>query len=136
MVIDFSMYYDLPRQIDRMFEDFLRPLPISQRRVAYPPMNILEGEEDIVVQAEIPGLGMEDIELTLTDGSLVIKGERKAPQGSYYRQERPVGPFQRIVNLNVPVERDQVKATLKNGLLEVKLPKAAAAKAKKISIES
>lgn len=136
MVIDFSMYYDLPRQMDRIFEDAMRPLSISQRRIAYPPLNIVEGEEAVTVRAEIPGLAMDNIELTLTDGSLVIKGERKAETGSYFRQERPTGSFQRIVNLNVPVDRDKVAATLKNGLLEVILPKAEAAKARKISIES
>ena len=81
-------------------------------------------------------MDIDDLEITLTEGSLVIKGNRKADNGSYYRQERPVGVFQRIINLNVPIDADKVKARMKNGLLEIVLPKADEAKPKKISIEA
>lgn len=136
MVIDFSNFYDLPRQMDRIMAEFMRPYGPVSRGMAYPPLNISEDEESIVVQAEIPGVDMSEIELTLTNKSLVIKGERKVEQGKYYRQERPTGAFQRIVTLGVPVDRDGIKATLQNGVLSVTLPKAEAVKPRKISIES
>ncbi|NCC25830.1 MAG: Hsp20/alpha crystallin family protein [Deltaproteobacteria bacterium] len=136
MVIDFSTYYDLPQNIERLFEEFARPLSISQRRSSYPPVNIAEDEKTIYVSAEIPGMNIEDIELTLTEGSLVLKGTRKPEQGSYYRQERPTGNFQRIVSLNVPINSDGVQASMKNGVLNVELPKAEEALPKKISIET
>ncbi len=136
MVIDFSNLYDLPRQMDRIMAEFMRPYGPVSRGMAYPPLNISEDEESIVVQAEIPGVDMSEIELSLTNKSLVIKGERKVEQGKYYRQERPTGAFQRIVTLGVPVDRDGIKATLNNGVLTVTLPKAEAVKPRKISIES
>lgn len=136
MVIDFSNFYDLPRQMDRIMAEFMRPYGPVSRGMAYPPLNISEDEESILVQAEIPGVDMSEIELTLTNKSLVIKGERKVEQGKYYRQERPTGAFQRIITLGVPVEREGIRATLQNGVLSVTLPKAEAVKPRKISIES
>lgn len=135
MVIDFGSFYEMPRYWDRVFEDFYNSSSLSQRRMAYPPLNISETEDVVRVCAEIPGVDMDALELTLTGKTLVIKGERKAPEGKYFRQERPAGAFQRVVTLNVPVDRENVKATLKNGILDVSIPKADAIKPKKIDIE-
>ena len=135
MVIDFSTFYDFPSQFDKLFEEFARPFSISQKRMAYPPLNISQDDGAIYVAAEIPGIPMDAIELTLSDKSLVIKGERKPAQGKYYRQERPTGAFQRIINLSVPVNRDKVKATLTDGMLDIVLPKADEVKPQTIAIE-
>ncbi len=134
MVIDFGSFYGLPRHWDQLLDEFFGSSSLSQRRIAYPPLNIGESEDAVHVSALIPGLGLEDIELTLTNKTLIIKGNRKAPEGKYYRQERPAGDFQRIVTLNVPVDRENVRATLKNGILEIVLPKAEAIRPKKIDI--
>ncbi|WP_028573904.1 Hsp20/alpha crystallin family protein [Desulfonatronovibrio hydrogenovorans] len=136
MVIDFSSFYNLPRQLDRFFDEAWRPSMISQRRNAYPPVNISEDKAAIYVYSEIPGVDIKDVEITLSDGSLVIKGNRKHGTGSYYRQERPTGLFQRVVNLNVPIAADKVEARMKNGVLEVVIPKADEAIPKKISIKA
>ncbi|HCO12007.1 MAG TPA: molecular chaperone Hsp20 [Desulfonauticus sp.] len=135
MVIDLSTFYDMPRQLDKLLDTFFSPTTISQRKFAYPPVNLKEDEENIYVLAEIPGVDINDIELTITDGSLVIKGERKSEKGNYYRQERPNGLFQRIINLNIDIDKDNIKAKLKDGILEVVLPKAKESKPKKIAIE-
>ena len=135
MVIDFSSFYDFPRQFDRLLEEVNRPYSLSQRRVAYPPLNIREDESHVYVSAEIPGVAMADLELTLSDNALVIRGERKGEQGTFYRQERPVGAFQRMVTLGIPVNREGVTANLADGILEVTLPKAEEVKPKKISID-
>ncbi|NLW81810.1 MAG: Hsp20/alpha crystallin family protein [Desulfovibrionales bacterium] len=124
MVIDFSTYYDLPSSMDSFFEELWRPSAISQRRMAYPPVNISEDEENIIVASEIPGMDTEDIDLTLNEKSLTIKGSKKNEVGNYYRQERPTGNFQRIINLNIPVQVDAVRASMKDGVLRVVLPKA------------
>lgn len=134
MVIDFGSFYDFPRYWDKVFEDFFGPATLAQRRAAYPPLNISENDDHIRIRAEIPGTAMQDVELTLTGRSLVIKGERKAPEGKYFRQERPAGVFQRVITLNVPVERDGVRATLADGVLDIVLPKSEAVKPKKIDI--
>lgn len=124
MVIDFSTYYDLPKNLDSFFEELWRPSSLSQRRMAYPPVNISEDNDNILVTSEIPGMDTDDIELTLNEKSLTIKGTKKNEVGNYYRQERPTGSFQRIVNLNIPVQTDAVKASMKDGILRVVLPKA------------
>ena len=124
MVIDFSTYYDLPKSLDNFFEELWRLSSLSQRRMAYPPVNISEDKENILVTSEIPGMDTEDIELTLNEKSLTIKGTRKSEVGNYYRQERPTGNFQRILNLNIPVQTDAVKASMKDGILRIILPKA------------
>lgn len=134
MVIDFGSFYDVPRQWDRLFDEFFGTSSLSRRRMAYPPMNLAESEEAIHIDALVPGLSLEDIELTLTDKTLEIKGERKAPEGTFYQQERPAGAFQRIVTLGVPIDRDKVAASLKDGILRVTLPKAEAVRPRKIDI--
>ncbi|HMB32268.1 MAG TPA: Hsp20/alpha crystallin family protein [Desulfohalobiaceae bacterium] len=135
MVLDFNTLYDFPRNIEKFFDEFRSPLNISQRRLAYPPLNVSEDDNVVYVRAEIPGLDINDIELTLSEGSLILKGERKHEEGRYFRQERPTGPFQRIINLNVKVDRDKTTATMKNGLLEILLPKSEEVKPKQIDIK-
>lgn len=136
MVLDFTSLYDFPRNIEKMFDEFWHPVNLSQRRLAYPPLNISEDNSNIYVRAELPGMNIEDIDVTLSDESLIIKGERRMEEGRYFRQERPTGAFQRIINLNVRIERDKVGARIKDGLLEITLPKAEEVKPKQISIET
>lgn len=135
MVLDFNTLYTFPGRFERVFEDFFKPQLMESRRLAYPPLNLSEDESNYYVRSEIPGLAMDAIELTLTDKNLIIKGERPTEQGKYYRQERPAGFFQRVVGLNVPVDRDTVRATLADGVLTVVLPKVAASTPRKISID-
>jgi HSP20 family protein len=136
MVIDFSPFFGQQSPLDRLYEAFWSPaMAISQRPYAYPPVNISEDQERIVVRCEIPGMDISEIDLTLTESSLVIKGERQPAKGKYYRQERPTGAFQRVVNIHAPVDREKVAARMKDGLLEVALPKSEASKPKKISID-
>ncbi|GAB1411091.1 Hsp20/alpha crystallin family protein [Desulfovibrionales bacterium] len=136
MVIDFSSYYDLPRSLDSFFEEFWKPSLLSQRRVSYPPVNISEDEDNLIVMSEIPGMDTEDIELTLNEKSLVIKGAKKSEVGNYYRQERPTGNFQRIVNLNIAVQSDAVKASMKDGVLIIILPKSKESRHVTIAIDA
>ena len=136
MVIDLSPFYGSSTPMDRLFESLWPFMAISQRSMAYPPLNIGEDDENIYVSCEIPGMDIADLDLTLTDSSLVIKGERKAVKGKYYRQERPTGFFQRVVNIQAAVARDRVSATMRDGVLDVVLPKSDESKPKKISIEA
>lgn len=133
MVLDFNTFQTLPN-LDKLFEEMVRPRLGDTRRLGYPPLNLSSDDDSVHVRAEIPGMNMDDIELTLTDKTLVIKGERTAPTGRYFRQERPAGVFHRVVNLNVPVDRDNVRATMKDGVLSVVLPKAAETRPKRIEI--
>lgn len=134
MVIDFNTLYNFPSRFDRVFEDFFRSPAGGDRRLAYPPLNLSNDEDAIYVRAEVPGVDLEDMELTLTDKTLVLKGERNAPEGKFFRQERPSGVFHRVVNIGVPVDRDKVTATMVDGILTVTLPKAAEVKPRTINI--
>lgn len=134
MVTELSPFYGMDKSFDRLMDSFFSPLYVSQRRTAFPPLNLSEDNERIYVECELPGVELADIDITLSESTLTIKGELKAATGKYYRQERPTGVFQRVVNINTQVKREEIKATYKDGVLEVVLPKAEELKPKKISI--
>jgi HSP20 family protein len=134
MVIDFSPFYDFHRNLDRLLGEAWSPSIARRATPSYPLLNVSEDDDAVYVRAEVPGMDMNDLEITLVDSSLSIKGERTPEQGKYYRQERPSGVFQRLVSINTPVDRDAVAATLKDGVLTITLPKAEETKPRKISI--
>ncbi len=135
MVIDFNSFYDMPKDMDRIFEMF-RNSSMLQRRSLYPLINVYENDDSYIVDACMPGVAAQSVELTLNARSLVIRGERKPPEGRYFRQERTGGSFQRIISLNAPVARDRVTAKSANGILRVTLPKTEDVKPRRISIDS
>lgn len=134
MVIDFNTLYRFPSRFDRVFEEFFKSPLGADRQMAYPPLNLSNDKDNIYVRAEIPGVDMKEVELTLTDKALVIKGERNSPQGKYYRQERPAGVFNRVIHISSPIDREHVSATMTDGVLTVTLPKSEEIKPKNISI--
>jgi HSP20 family protein len=91
------------------------------------------------VKAELPGMEKENIEVNLTDHMLTIKGEKKkaeeVKEEKYYRSERSYGAFVRTLELPRDVHGDKIKATFKNGVLEVRMPKTEEAKAKEIKVK-
>lgn len=103
-----------------------------------PALDVYEDKENFVVQAELPGLKREDIEVSLHDGTLTISGERKAEKrnedAEVYRAERLVGRFQRAVGLPTTVATEKVKAGYTDGLLTITLPKTEEAKPRKIDV--
>ena len=136
MVIDFSSVYDTHNELERFLDDMLRNSPLNSRSMAYPKVNIAEDDDGYFIDVCLPGVDPDDLELTITARNLIIKGERKSPEGRYFRQERGAGSFQRAIRLNVPVDRDNVTAKSDNGILRVKLPKVESVKLRKISITS
>ena len=137
------------RDMDRMMEDFfgrrIRPwwperfFRTDELDVRAPAVDVFEEKDDIVVKAEIPGMDKDDIEVKLTDHTLTIKGEKKkeeeTKQENYYRSERSYGTFLRTLDLPKDVHADKVKATFKNGVLEVRMPKTEEAKAKETKVK-
>lgn len=136
MVIDFSTFYDLPGELARLMDEAARPLLISQRRIAYPLVNLAEDQENYYVDLLIPGVDPDSIELTLTERNLTVQGERRAESGRFYRQERLAGSFQRIITLGAPLDKDKVAARFADGILRVTLPKSESVKPRKITIEA
>lgn len=135
MVIDFSTFYDPTKGLERLFDDMAR-FGAIMRHSSRPQVNIQETDDSYIVDITVPGVNPDEIELTLTARNLVIRGERTAPEGRYFRQERMTGSFQRLISLNVPVDREKVTAKAVDGILRITLPKAGSAKPRKISIES
>ena len=131
----------------RFFEDtnpFYRQVtdfgPSAVHAGSYPPFNVYDDGESIVVRSEAPGLAPEAIEVTATARSLTIKGERRkettAENKHYHRRERRDGFFNRSLTLPQEVDPDKVRANYTNGILEVVLPKAERAKPKKITVNA
>ena len=111
----------------------------NRAQAVFPPLNISEGDDALMVEAELPGLDMKDLEIYVTGtDQLTLKGERKEtlPQKStQHRQERGFGKFVRVLTLPIPVDANKVEARLENGILTLKLPKHEAAKPRKIAVK-
>jgi HSP20 family protein len=142
--------WDLFREMDAMsremesilgslgFGRFVEPglvSPFEWR--GYPRIDAREGAEHFTVTALIPGIDPQALEMTVLGNTLTLAGERKteAPEGvTWHRRERGAGKFLRTVDLPAEIDSEQVKADFSNGVLTVTLPKAAAAKPKRIAI--
>lgn len=129
--------------IDRYFEEpfFAAPQLWSQRSTNYSlPLDVIEEDGQYIVKASVPGVNPEDVEITLTDNVLTIKGEMKQEdernESNYHVRERRSGSFMRQVALPTTVNADKVEATNENGVLTLHLPKSEAAKPKKISVKT
>lgn len=104
----------------------------------FPPVNLTETTDAYILRAEIPGVAINDLEIQTTARNISISGERQIAvdrSAKYHRREREGGRFSRAITLPGDFDRDKVGATLKNGLLEIKVPKAEAAQPKKIEIK-
>lgn len=133
----------LRTQMDRLVSDFFGPAaaPTVQRLSTgasnFPALNVWEQGDDVFAEAELPGINSEDVDISVVGSDLTIRGKRghELPQGStYHRRERGEGEFTRVLRLPIEVDADRVEATLKNGVLLIKLPKAESAKPRKINV--
>jgi HSP20 family protein len=127
--------------MDRMFDEPWRSQAGLglQRSEGFPlALDVAEDNSAYIVKASIPGVDPEQIEITLTDNVLTIKGETKSEQDSgdknYHVRERRFGSFMRSVTLPMPVDTEKVEATHENGVLTLRLPKTEAVKPKRISV--
>jgi HSP20 family protein len=139
----FGPVYQLRDEVDRLVGDFFGPATsrLPNRWTAtrgFPPLNVWEEGDTLYVEAEVPGVKSEDIDISVVGGDLTIRGQRRASPAegfTSHRQERGTGEFARVVRLNVDVDAGKVEATLNDGVLFVKLPKAESAKPKKIQVK-
>ncbi|GBD27668.1 Spore protein SP21 [bacterium HR30] len=126
------------RFVERFFADFPRLpwpriewpemwRPLREFELKVPAVDVYEEGDDLVVKAELPGLTKDQVEVHLTDKTLTIKGEKQrseeVKEKDYYRSERTFGSFTRTITLPVEVKADAANATLKDGVLEIRLPK-------------
>jgi HSP20 family protein len=104
-----------------------------------PLINVWEAEDRIFVEAELPGVKQDDLDISVVNDELSIKGQRKEEveaESVYHRRERSTGTFMRVLQLPVEVDADRVTATLTDGVLLVELPKSEAARPRKIEVKA
>ena len=104
-----------------------------------PHVDVIDRDEEIVVRAEVPGVEKKDLDVSLTENTVTIKGEarreEKAEKGDYYRCEISRGAFARTVMLPSEVDADKAKASFKDGVLELTLPKIEKSKRRSIRLD-
>jgi HSP20 family protein len=129
--------------MDRFFDEpfFGAPQLWSQRGEGFPlALDMIEEEGQYIVKASMPGVEPDQVEITLTDNVLTIKGETKSEsendRSNYHVRERHYGSFVRHLTLPAAVDAEHVEATHENGVLTLRLPKTEAAKPKKIAIQT
>jgi HSP20 family protein len=136
----------LPYDVDRFFGRMMRG--IWPARLArpwrfpaaewLPDIDMLEREGKIIVQADVPGIKKEDIDVSVEGDMLMIRGhreeEKEIKEKDYYRSERSMGEFARSITLPEGVDRDSLKATYKDGVLEIEMARPSAPEPKKVTV--
>jgi len=132
---------DIQSEMNRLFDHFFgRPTSVqTSDRLWVPLVDMFETKDDLYVTFELPGVSEKEVNVSITGDLLMVKGERKwnrdQKDESYHRIERVYGRFERSVTLPIPVQADKVKATYRDGVLEIRLPKAEEIKPKQIKVE-
>ena len=129
----------LQRELGRAFENPLGSDFGPSGRGVYPPVNVFVDREGYVLRMEIPGITQESLQIETRGRGLVISGRReiKAPaNGSFHRRERGAGDFSRVLQLPSDVDPTRAQATLKNGILTLRIPKREEAKPRQITVHA
>ncbi|KUG21444.1 small heat shock protein [hydrocarbon metagenome] len=141
-------FYSLQREMNNLFDNFFRGFSVGPRGFAagmaefIPSVDVKENDKEFIIKAELPGVEEKDIDVTVTNNSVAIKGEKKEEKEdkdkSYYYMERSYGSFCRVIPLQAEIESGKAHASFKNGILDIKIPKNQKAKEKgtKISIKT
>lgn len=133
-----NLRQEMDRMLERMFDRKWDDFPAIGDWA--PSMDLSETKDSLVAKIEVPGMDQRDIQVSLQENRLTIKGEKKQEKEDkdeqYHRVERSYGAFTRSVLLPVSVDASKVTATFKNGLLTVTMPKSQAAKGTTIPIKS
>ena len=135
-----GMWSELNRLREEMDQVFGGNGLRSFRESVYPPLNIWGNDDQLCVEAELPGFELGDLEIFVSgDNQLSIKGQRTPPEherGTWHRKERGFGSFARMIELPEPVDAEQVSAEFSNGVLTITLPKREEAKPRRIEVKS
>ena len=120
------------------FRDFFRRPILEEPEVIEPAAEVAESDGEVTVKMEVPGVEKDQLQLTVANDRLTVRGEMRKEseekRKNYYRQEIRYGTFQRSVPLPVEVDAAKVNAKLKNGMLEITLPKTKQPKAQEIKV--
>ncbi len=140
-------FYSLQRDVDRLFDEFFcEPVSVGRFESRWdgfsPSIDARETDKEIIVKAELPGIDEKDIDVSVSEDNLTIRGEKKEEKerkdNGYYRVERSYGAFHREIPLPAGVDTKDVYAGFKNGVLTVKMKKTESAedKRKKVTIKA
>jgi HSP20 family protein len=137
----FSEMMTLRDAVSQLFEDsFVNPARFSSSSNLSMALNVSENPDGYIVEAVVPGVKSEDLEITLEDNVLTIRGESRHEQetgdkqSNFHIMERRYGRFSRSVRLPAAVKTDEVQATLEDGILRLEIPKAEEVKPRRISV--
>ena len=139
-------------EMEQMFDQYLRGGWLRPWRVdwptfrepalpeiRFPKIDVVDREDEVVVKAEVPGVEKKDLDISVSDDSVTIKGttshEEKEESGDYYRSEISRGSFSRTVALPASVDGSKARADFKDGMLELTLPKIAKSKRHSIKVD-
>lgn len=125
--------------VERLFDEFWsRHWPLAELEYAGPRVDIIDRDDEVVVRAELPGYRKEDIEVSVSGDQLTLSGraaaEEREEKGSYYRLEISRGSFSRTLALPAEVDDARAKASMKDGMLELTLPKREKSRRRMITI--
>jgi len=128
----------LQNEISRIFSR--RRSHAGPNQAEFPPVNVWQDEQSLIITAEVPGLAPEDLDITVTTDSVTIRGKRHPEtlkeEESYYRQERPTDPFGRTIELPFEVDPQQTEAVQEKGILTLKLHRPEEQKPRKIVVKA
>lgn len=145
MRIDYAVtpFDALKGEMGRLVDEFFYPSRASRqsvfKRSSFPAINVWEDNENYYLEAELPGLGIEDVELIVRGKELSIRGKKQRLEKDnvhYHRQERGVGEFSREVEFPSAIDNEKIEANLTNGILNIKLAKSVTAIPRVIKVKS
>ena len=125
-------------EMQKLHREMNRMLDRRQTAAEFPSVNVWANADGALVIAEIPGIGPDDVSLSVSGGMLTLRGERRNDAetlGTYSRAERPQGAFSRTIEMPFQVDSAKVEARCENGLLAVRLPRADSDKPRKITVQ-
>ncbi len=138
-------FYSLQKEMNSLFDNFFRGFGIAPRGFAagemgsfMPSIDVKENEREFIIKVELPGVEEKDIDVTITNDAVTIKGEKKEEKEdkvkNYYYMERSYGSFSRVIPLDTEIESGKAQASFKNGILDIKIPKNQIAKAAGVKV--
>jgi len=131
--------FGLHREIDRLFNEFAQGVGPDGAKNIVPSIEISETDKAIEISAEMPGLERKDVEITIEDDTLTIRGEKKIEEDQKDKNvqlsERSYGVFLRVLQLPPGIDPSSVQATMSNGVLKIAIPKPAKSEPKKIEVK-
>jgi HSP20 family protein len=144
---ELSLFGSLQREVDRLFDDFTRGIRSNEGNMLLPSIDVSETDKEIEVTVDLPGLERKDVDISLENDVLTIRGEKKietkpddkADKGgkdkTYHVAERSYGVFYRVIQLQPGIDPSKVQATMSKGVLKVTIPKPKPSSAAKIEVK-